>query len=195
MAVVPGEQIRLRLPDLDKADVFYWTNASGIDWGLRRVLTDEERRAKKRFVLGEALQFEAYVRNSLGKRQQVPTIFYRDGKNGGPSFRTGIRLTMTYEPLKDDGRPDYQHTRSLEALATTTFEGDQKSVDLDTNESVKTFQFDIRDHFRIERAGNYTMSMIISNKTLAVGEPASSPTQAIMEFIIHEKEKVSSIAR
>lgn len=141
------------------ADMFWGITVPGQRAGFWKRQEDESPR------LSGPLPVELFVRNTTKQPQTFPATWYKDAEHGGPALVNVVAVSLRWAPF-DATLPVRQPFVELKPTRDKHFAPDGKKVTVPPGESFKLAAIDLRDWFKIERAGFYEATLTLDWKAL-----------------------------
>lgn len=191
-AVVCADQVNLWLDTASDGPVGMWHSLpGGLEWGVASPgweLRDGKRRTAT-LTVGSPLPVTVHLRNRRGAPQELPVEFYRDAGAGGPALRDGVTLRLERAPFDartaDPNYPRNEHFKTLTPKRHRTFAGAISKRRLETGQSVRAFDLDLRDWFVIDQPGYYQFHFEYDRRVLGLpNEPQEGASQCTYSFTV-----------
>jgi Leucine-rich repeat (LRR) protein/HEAT repeat protein len=200
-AVVPAVEIDFPTCNAALGPRHNLMQALGITWGMTvpgpgRDFWKKQKDASPE--VGDPLPVELHFRNLGDDPLELPLTWFRDARNGGPSLRECLTVSLRWAPFyplrPDAGQPGDKCSVALEAARDTHFKPDGLTRTLRRAESFQALALDLRDWFKIEREGYYEVCFELKGnspdlpeclcyhnllrRSFAIGKPPLQPTVA-----------------
>lgn len=167
VAVAPAGEVDLWLSPSEN-ETSWMCLSDGLDWGVKFGATEKTKILDPfsassvesgKLAVADPLPVEGFIMNCRGVARQVPTDFYHNSDQGGPSLRKGVRLILERAPFDpraaDPNYPNDADYKPMISKSLGVFDPQDRAQVMETGESFRVFTADLHDWFDIHETGYY----------------------------------------
>ncbi len=192
-AVIPAQDMELWWHDAPWypqeeifADMFWGLTVPGPTPGFWKREADDSPK------VGDPLLVALHIRNTTKHVQEFPLTWYKNLGEGGPAILNEVSLSLEWAPF-DASQPVRRASVPIEPTRTAHFASDATRRTMKPQESCQLFAFDVRDWFKVEREGYYTVGVKIDWKALGLRDKVYSNLEFHRVFAIGTPPRLPTI--
>ena len=192
--VVPAEELELKLldcpwePDWHRvADAFWGITRPGLKPGFCKRQGDETPK------VGDPLPVELYVDNAISDPLELPATWHKPAERGGPALLDTVSISLQWAPF-DPNYPVRRKFIDLKPVRETRFSPDGKKLTVKKGESIRLLALDLRDWFKVEREGYYTVTLKLDWRSRGLRGRVYSTLDCSRNFTIGKEPRLPTIA-